>query len=74
METDLVSRLMDYEEGTMSLESTVRLFQDLVESRMVWQLPGHYRCTAAVLIDAGLVKSHKTTYHGPKEGDYGSRF
>lgn len=52
---ELVSDLIDYENGELDEEQTVELFQKLVDADLVWQLQGHYGRTAAALIDAGKV-------------------
>lgn len=50
---DIVSRLMDYEQGTMNEKQTVELFQELIDSGTVWHLQGSYGRMAARLIEAG---------------------
>ena len=52
--TDCVSRIMDYEGGLLSGEEIISLFQDLIDSRVVWSLQGHYGRTADALIAAKL--------------------
>ncbi|MDE2101472.1 MAG: hypothetical protein KGL39_29775 [Patescibacteria group bacterium] len=55
----IVDRIISYESGELSDEETVELFQDLVDSGLVWQLQGHYGRTAVALIEAGLVDDHR---------------
>lgn len=52
---DTLQDLLDYEDGTLSYESTIKFFQNLVDTGMAWQLQGHYGRTAQQLINAGLV-------------------
>lgn len=52
----LWKRLHEYEMGRLSEEEVLALFQELVDSRVVWQLQGIYGRRAAQLIEAGLIK------------------
>lgn len=52
---DLTSQIIAYEQDDLSDDDTVKLFQNLVDSGLAWQLQGHYGRTAKALIDAGLV-------------------
>jgi hypothetical protein len=49
-----VARIVAYEEGELSEEDIVALFQDLIDDGTVWQLQGSYGRTAVALIGAGL--------------------
>ena len=53
---DQFDMMMAWEEGTLSDEDTVTLFQALVDNGMAWTLQGFYGRQAMALIDAGLVK------------------
>ena len=53
---DQVDKIMAYEAGELDEEQTVELFQELVNSGLVWQLQGHYGRMATALIEKGLVK------------------
>jgi len=52
---DLASKIIAYENGELSHEEEVALFQDLVNTGIVWQLQGHYGRMARFLIEAGEV-------------------
>jgi hypothetical protein len=64
---DLTENIIAYESGELSREGTIKLFQHLVDTGMVWSLQGHYGRTAMALIEEGLVKPPKKTqkdYYG----------
>ena len=51
----LTDQIIAYETGQLDEQSTIELFQSLVDSGLAWQLQGHYGRTAMTLINAGLV-------------------
>lgn len=51
-----VDRLIEFEAGALDEDETIALFQDLIDSGVVWSLQGSYGRTAMQLIDAGLCK------------------
>lgn len=53
-EYDEVNAIMDYEDGLLNDDQTIRLFQHLIDTGQVWHLQGRYGRTAQALIDAGL--------------------
>jgi hypothetical protein len=53
----LVDQLIAYEEGQLTEDEEIALFEHLVETGTCWQLQGHYQCVAATLIEAGLIDS-----------------
>lgn len=55
---DLIGAIIAYEQGELDDETTVDLFQALVNNGMAWTLQGHYGRTAVALIEAGLVTRH----------------
>ncbi len=48
-----VTDILDYESGEMNQEDMAEFFQGMINSGVVWQLQGHYGCTAVALIEAG---------------------
>ena len=52
----LVERLIAYEEGYMTDNEEIALFQHLIDTGTCWHLAGHYHRVAATLIEAGLIK------------------
>ena len=50
---DQLDQIIAYEQGDLSEEDTVTLFQSLIDSGVVWRLQGHYGRTARKLIEAG---------------------
>jgi hypothetical protein len=61
MTTDLVDRIIAYEQGDMDQEEMVEFFQELVDDGLAFRLQGHYGRTAARLIEAGLVRQRQGT-------------
>ena len=55
--SNLVSKIIEYEEGSLSSEDTIDLFQDLVNSGLAWTLQGSYGRMAEYLIEIGEVKA-----------------
>ncbi|MCS5595234.1 MAG: hypothetical protein NZ730_11930 [Porticoccaceae bacterium] len=53
----LTQQLIDYERGELDANETTKLFQELIDSGLVWNLQGHYGRTAYALIEAGLVST-----------------
>lgn len=56
---DLTSQIIAYEDGDLSDEDTIKLFQSLVDSGMAWELQGMYGRQAAQMIsDGSIVDTH----------------
>lgn len=52
----LVDELIAYEEGQMTQDEEITLFQHLIDTGACWQLEGHYHRVGATLIEAGLIQ------------------
>jgi hypothetical protein len=52
----LVDQLIAYEEGQLTEDEEIALFQHLIDTGTCWHLEGHYQRVAATLIEAGLIK------------------
>ena len=55
--SNLISKIIEYEEGILSSEDTIDLFQDLVNSGLAWTLQGSYGRMAEYLIEIGEVRA-----------------
>ena len=53
---DLSTRITEYEKGELNNDQTIELFQELLDSGIVWNLQGHYGRLAYQLLEAGLIK------------------
>ena len=51
----MINEIIAYEQGELSEDKIIELFQKLVNSGQAWSLQGHYGRTATALIEAGLV-------------------
>tara|TARA_Y100001938_G_C7920234_1_gene344106 strand:+ start:401 stop:565 length:165 start_codon:yes stop_codon:yes gene_type:complete len=49
-------KLVAYEEGELTSEETVELFQEMLDTGLVWNLQGHYGRMAQYLLDLGAIK------------------
>lgn len=57
----IIDRLHTYEMGELSDEETIMLFQELIDTALVWDLQGHYGRTAINLINQGLITAPRVT-------------
>lgn len=51
----IVDRIVEFEQGTLDEDATVSLFQELVNTGIVWSLQGVYGRLAIALINAGHI-------------------
>ena len=56
---EYVDLIVQYEEGTITQEDEIKLFQYLVDTEDAFKLQGHYGRHAQTLIDQGLIKVSK---------------
>ena len=50
---NILDEIIAYESGEMDQEEMVCLFQELIDSGLVWKLQGRYGRTASLLIESG---------------------
>lgn len=53
--SDITGKIIAYEQGDMSDEEEVELFQHLVDTGMAWALQGMYGRQAVRMLAAGLI-------------------
>lgn len=56
---NLTSKIISYEQDELTENEIIELFQQLLDSGLVWQLQGCYGRQAQALIDAGLIGKGK---------------
>jgi hypothetical protein len=53
--TDMVDKIIDFENGDMDPSMTVIFFGELIKTGLVWELQGSYQRIARRLIEAGVL-------------------
>ncbi len=53
---DSLSAIIEYEQGDLSEDKTIELFQYLVDTGMAWTLQGSYGRMAHAMLQAGIIK------------------
>ena len=51
----ITEKIVAYEDGALTDEETIKLFQKLLETGLVWKLQGSYGRMAEYLIEQGLI-------------------
>ena len=65
--SNMINKIIDYEEGSLSNTESIELIQDLINSGKVWKLQGSYGRIASQLIESGhcvLGKKGHRDYYG----------
>jgi len=57
--SNIIGRIMEYEEGSMDPDEVVGFFEELVDTGMINHLQGHYHRTAMAMIRQGLLWQHE---------------
>jgi hypothetical protein len=57
--SDIVGKIMAWEDGQMDEEQEAAFFQELINNGMAWTLQGMYGRTAQALIDSGACHKAK---------------
>tara|TARA_R110002124_G_scaffold44296_1_gene135184 strand:- start:310 stop:486 length:177 start_codon:yes stop_codon:yes gene_type:complete len=52
---ELTERIVSYEQGELTQEETIQLFQELCDNGLITKLQGHYGRFAFQLMEAGLI-------------------
>jgi len=58
---DLTDKIIAYESGELPIIETVKLFAELIRTKMAWTLQGCYGRQAAAFIRAGVISSDTGT-------------
>lgn len=54
MTANNIDNIIAYEQGDLDEETTIAMFQAMIDDGSAWKLQGHYGRTAQALITAGL--------------------
>ena len=57
---DVVGAIINYEQGDFDYDSSVELFQHLINTGMAWTLQGSYGRMAVALIEKGICSEGNT--------------
>ena len=57
----IADTIFAYEAGELDEAEVVDLFQELLDSGLVWSLQGHYGRSAVALLEQGLIRTPAVT-------------
>lgn len=55
---DIVSQIIEFEDGELDEENAVALFSELIKTGLAWKMQGSYGRIANGLIEAGILDSN----------------
>lgn len=55
MSDNLIEKMIRYEQDNLDRDEIVQLFQELLDTGMIFKLQGHYQRTANRLMQVGLI-------------------
>lgn len=64
---DLVTYIIEFEEGTLDLEGVLALFSHLIRTGQAWSLQGSYGRAASNLIENGIIAQDGTILKSAEE-------
>lgn len=50
-----IEAIIAYEQGELSVRECIKLFQELLDSGLIWELQGHYQRVAKNLLEQGCI-------------------
>ena len=59
----MIDKIIAYENGELDNDDCIALFQELIDSGLVWTLQGHYGRTATQLIEQGVCVINRRKVH-----------
>lgn len=55
----MVNQIMKYERGNMDFEEEIEMYQELLDTGIIFKLQGHYQRRATVLLQSKLITMPK---------------
>jgi len=62
MKEEMINKIIAYENGDLDNQEIIKLFQELLNEGLVWELQGHYGRTAEQMIEEGVIKDENTRH------------